>query len=178
MARYSKKRIRGLFAKADAAGNKTEKGKCLEDLACYLFEAVPGLSLSARDRKDTYETEEIDVALWNEQHTRGFRALSFLILVECKNWNKPVGSMEVNWFISKIESRSLDFGILIAANGITGSQQDRKQAHAVVSKALARGIRMVVLTRTEIESLSSSDELVLLVKQKLCELIVSGTVWP
>jgi len=48
----------------------------------------------------------------------------------------------------------------------------------VVSKALADGVRMILLTRAEIEVLTDSDELVKMVKRKLCELIVSGTVWP
>ena len=48
----------------------------------------------------------------------------------------------------------------------------------MVSKALADGVRMILLTRTEIEALADSDELVRMVKRKLCELVVSGTVWP
>ncbi len=117
------------------------------------------------------------MALWNEQHPRGFKPLNFLILVGCKNWHKPVGSMEVNWFISKIRDRALNFGILIAANGITGSSDDRKHAHDVASKALKDGIRLVLITRAEIELLRNSAQLVSLVKRKLVELTVSGTVW-
>lgn len=45
-------------------------------------------------------------------------------------------------------------------------------------KALAEGVRMILLTRDEILALADSDELVRTVKRKLCELIVSGTVWP
>jgi hypothetical protein len=178
MAKISRKKIKNFFAKSDAATTKSDKGKHLEDLTCYLFELVPGISMSARDKKNTYETEEIDVALWNEQHAKGFKTLSFLILVECKNWSAPVGSLEVSWFLTKIKHRALDFGILIAANGISGSDEDKKQAHDVVSKSLAEGIRMILLTRAEIESLTDSDELVRIVKRKLCELTVSGTVWP
>jgi hypothetical protein len=86
--------------------------------------------------------------------------------------------MEVNWFLPKIKNRALDFGILIAANGITGSDEDKKLAHDVVSKSLAQGVRMILPTREEIVALTDSDELVRAVKRKLCELTVSGTVWP
>lgn len=177
MPKFSLKKIKDLFARSDAATLKSDKGKRLEELAVYLFEMVPGISMTARDKKNTYDTEEIDVALWNEQHAKGFKTLNFLILVECKNWSSPVGSMEVNWFLTKIRHRALDFGILIAANGITGSDKDKKQAHDVVSKALADGVRMILLTRAEIEALTDTEELVRIVKRKLCELIVSGTVW-
>lgn len=177
MGKLSRKKIKQFFADADAAAKKADKGKCLEDLACHLFESVPGFSISARNKKNAYDTQEIDIALWNDQHPKGFKALNFLILVECKNWDKPVGSMEVNWFITKIRDRALDFGILIAANGITGSEVDKKNAHDVASKALKDGIRLVVITRAEIEDLQNAGQLVALIKQKLLELTVAGTVW-
>lgn len=178
MPPYSPKKIKSFFTKAAAAKTKAEKGKLLEDLACYLFEEIPGITLSARNVKNTCETEEIDVAFWNGQHPRGLKELNFVILVECKNWAKPVGSMEVNWFITKVRNRALDFGVLLAANGITGDADDRKEAHDVVSKALMEKIRVVILTRAEIEALADSAGLVTTIKRKLCELIVSGTVWP
>ena len=178
MPRYSRKKINAFFAQADAATTAAEKGRALEDLTEYLFGSVPGLKLSSRDKKNTYETEEIDVAFWNEQHPKGFKALGFLLLVECKNWSEPVGSAEVSWFITKLRHRALDFGILLAANGITGDAADSRQAHDVVSKALVGGIRVVVITRAEIEAMKTSDDLVTMVKLKLCELTASGTVWP
>ena len=98
MPKFSVKKIKDLFAKSDAAITNAEKGRYLEDLAVYLFEMVPGISMTVRDKKNSYDSEEIAVALWNEQHARGFKTLNFLILVECKNWSFPVGSMEVNWF--------------------------------------------------------------------------------
>src|SRR5262245_19302312 len=58
MAKFSQKKIKDFFAKSDAATTKAEKGKHLEDLAVYLFEMVPGISMSARDKKNVYESEE------------------------------------------------------------------------------------------------------------------------
>ena len=37
---------------------------------------------------------------------------------------------------------------------------------------------MIVLTRTEIEALRGTGELVKLIKTKKCQLVVSGTAWP
>lgn len=178
MPAYSKKQILDFFMKADTATTKGAKGKALEDLVCYLFEKVPGLSITQRNVKNAFETEEIDVAFFNEQHRAGLKFLNSILLVECKNWSGTVGSIEVAWFVTKVASRSLDFGILIAANGITGSADDGRQAHDIASKALARGIRLVVITRQEIEALQTSKDLVTLIKTKVCQLIVSGTVWP
>jgi hypothetical protein len=43
---------------------------------------------------------------------------------------------------------------------------------------LADNIRLIVITRTEIEALGTSEELVRSIKEKVCQLVVSGTVWP
>ena len=178
MPSYSRRTVAKHFQRAAKATTTTEKGKALEDLACYLFEKIPGVSVAERNQKNTYATEEIDVAFWNELDPAGLKSFNAIILVECKNWSKPVGSMEVNWFITKIQDRGLDFGILIAASGITGSAEDKKEAHALVALALSRRIRVIVLTRQEIEQLASSEQLLLLIKRKVCQLVVTGTVWP
>jgi hypothetical protein len=89
-----------------------------------------------------------------------------------------VGSAEVITFISKLERRGVEYGFLFAANGITGSAEDGKAAHFAISSALAKKIRIVVITREEVETLKASDDLVLLIKQKLCHLVASETAWP
>jgi hypothetical protein len=170
--------IQALFQAADLAKTKHAKGKAFEDLVCHLFLQIPGVVNPQRNKKNVFDTEEIDVAFWNEQDPAGLKSFNAILLVECKNWTSAVGSIDVNWFISKIENRGLDFGVLVAANGITGSTEDKTDAHDVVSKALARKIRLIVITRAEIEALDSGDTLVKLIKDKLCQLAVSGTVWP
>ena len=124
------------------------------NLACYLFETIPGLSISQRNVKNASAPGEIDIAFWNEHHPSGLRSIEFgsVILVECKNWSKPVGSLEVSWFLAKLQNRARNFGVLIAASGITCYVGERREMHDIVSKALARGIEMIVLTRTEIEA--------------------------
>lgn len=179
MPRYSAKLIRQFLRNADdPRASMPKKGKMLEALTCYLFEKIPGLSRQKTNVLSKFESEELDVAFWNDQSPSGLKSFDAIILVECKNWSQPVGSAEVTTFLAKIENRSLNFGVLIAANGITGNASDSKQAHDIVSKALARGTRLIVLTRAKIESLRTSEELVTKIKDKVLELVVSGTVWP
>jgi hypothetical protein len=52
MPKFSPKKIKDLFARSDVATTKADKGKYLEDLAVYLFERVPGISMTARDKKN------------------------------------------------------------------------------------------------------------------------------
>ena len=178
MPAYDKSVIQGHLVAADGAGSNDAKGKALEDLACYLFGQIPGVSITERNALNAFSTEEIDVALWNEQDPAGLKSFNAVILAECKFWSKPVGSERVGWFLKKIENRGLDFGILLAMNGVTGDAQDRGQAHYEVAMALPKKIRLIVVTRAEIEALSTTDELVHQIRRKVCQLAVAGTLWP
>ena len=177
MAKLSPSRIQNLFETGDLAETTTEQGRALEDLVCYILEKVPGIEVAKRNTLNTFETEEIDVAFWNSRQRNGFYFLPNIILVECKNWSQPIGSQEVSYFVQRLQNRGRDHGILVAANGITGSAKDRDRAHYEIAMALGRGLHVLVLTRAEIETLTDTAQLVRLSKGKLCELAVSGTVF-
>lgn len=153
-----------------------EQGRALEDLICYVFSQVPGVSVTRRNEKNAFRTEEIDVALWNDGLSDGFFFLPNIILVECKNWSTRVSSSELSWFDTKLRSRGLNFGILVAPMGITGESHEITAAHSIVAAALREGRRLVVLTTEQLLALDDSARLVLLIKENLCDLAVSGTV--
>lgn len=176
MARYSVNTITGHLNNCDNGQTYFEKGRAFEDLTCYLFETIPGISITQRNQMNAFQNEEIDVAIWNERSKYGLSFLPNIILIECKNWRGPVSSNEVSWFFNKLSSRGLDFGILIANNGITGDAQDLTAAHSIIAQHLVQRRRIVVLTRAEIESLRETSEIVKLIKQKLCILAVSGRI--
>jgi Restriction endonuclease len=178
MPAYDKAVVQDLLAAIDQANTRDAQGKSLEDLACYLFGLVPGISITERNPLNAFATEEIDVALWNEQDPVGLKSFNSVILVECKAWSKPVGSDQVAWFLKKIENRGLDFGILLAMAGVTGDAQDKGQAHYEVAMALPKKIRLVVITRAEIEALCTTEDLVTQIRRKVCQLAVAGTLWP
>jgi len=165
------------FVQAGLNGNTTaERGKALEDLVCYLFDMVPGVSITHRNELNAFDTEEIDVAVWNDGDPEGLFFLPNIILIECKNWSVHVSSAEVSWFDNKLRSRELDFGILIAAHGITGNPADLTAAHSIVANALRDRRRFLVITTDELLSLPSTEALARLIKQKLCDLAVKGTI--
>jgi hypothetical protein len=165
------------YVRQGATGATTaDQGRALEHLICYLFTQVPGISVTRRNKMNVFHTEEIDVALWNDAPADGFFFLPNLILVECKNWSNSVGSSEVNWFDTKLRNRGLSFGVLVATNGITGDANDLTAAHSIVAAALREGRRLVVIRSHELLELTDSPQLVRLVKEKLCDLAVRGTV--
>jgi len=157
-------------------GTTAVRGKALEDMIAHLFGVVPGISITHRNEMNAFDTEEIDVALWNEQDATGLHFLPNVILIEAKNWSNPVSSMEVNWFISKLRDRGLDFGILISPHGVTGNPGDLTAAHNIISGALKERRRLVVITTAELLALPDTDSLATLIKKKLCDLAVKGTI--
>jgi hypothetical protein len=177
MSRFSVSKIHLHFQRGNNATTMAEKGRILEDLICYIFEKVSGIEVTARNELNAFDTEEIDAAFWNEKNHNGLYFLPHIFIVECKNWSQPVGSGEVSYFLQKLQSRGLDYGILVAVNGVTGSGEDIDRAHFEIAMALSRGIHLIVITRNEIESLVTTSDLVKLLKEKLCELAVSGTVF-
>jgi len=176
MAVISKRTIQRHFARGDAATNTTAQGNALEDLICYVFQKLPGISVTRRNEKNAFHTEEIDVAFWNEQQPKGLPFLPNVILVECKNWSTTVGSEQVNWFDTKLKNRGLSFGILVATKGITGDDNDITDAHSIIAGALRESRQLVVITKDELLKLSDTSDLILMIKEKLCDLAVKGTV--
>ena len=116
-------------------------------------------------------SEEIDLVFWNDGLPQGLPFLPNILLFECKNWHAPVDSASVAFFIQKITARHLEYGFLVAANGITGDENDRTAAHSQIETAfLQNRIKTMVLTRQEIEALTGTEALVRLVQDKILRL--------
>lgn len=176
MAAIDQPTVQGFVAAGMAAGTTTDQGRALEDLICYVFGLVPGIAITHRNEMNVFNTEEIDVALWNDMDPAGLSFLPNIILVECKNWSARVGSGEVNWFDSKLRNRGLDFGILVSTLGITGDANDLTAAHAVIAAALRERRRLIILTTNELLALDDTSQLAHLLKEKLCDLAVRGAI--
>ena len=78
---------------------------------------------------------------------------------------------------TRLTSRGRPLGTFVAAAGITGDPSARTAAHEVLGRALQQGREIIVVTRREIEGLSDTDDLVLLLKRKRAQLAVSGTIF-
>lgn len=114
--------IQETWSAAQVEVDPNRKGKLLEDLMALLLKTIPGFHHVRTQRKN--DTEEIDVVvrnestdpLWVNEHTS-------YILVECKNWSKPVGVTELRSFLHKVQ-RKFDrcrLGLFVAPGGFTES---------------------------------------------------------
>jgi hypothetical protein len=157
----------------DQTTDPGQRGLLLEQLVERVISTIPGVKCNSRRTRTAFNSEEIDLGFWNSRAKRGLAGLEFpeLILVECKNWSRPVGSMEVCWFLTKLKRRSFRFGILVAMNGITGDGTDLSEAHEIVAYFLQHEVRLVVITRSDLEQLKSGGDLVNLIKRRLATVL-------
>jgi hypothetical protein len=176
MSLIERAHVASLLHQGDTAATAKAKGDALEELICHIFGAISGITVTRRNKFNAFDTEEIDVAFFNDQANGDLPFLPWIILVECKNWRAPVGSEQVSWFDTKLRNRGLEFGILVATNGITGDSTVLSDAHLIIARALQEKRKLIVLTRDELLKLTDSSELVHVIKEKLCELAVSGRI--
>ncbi len=174
MIPYDTAKINQMINESQSSSTTYDKGRKFEDLACYLFETIPGITIAKRNAMNQYDTEEVDVSIWNDKHQDGLPFINNIFLVECKNWSSSVGSVDVNWFATKVEDRGLDFGVLLATNGITKETDEIKRAQSILSGYLRKHIRIIVIDKEEILSLVNTYDMINLIKNKICELVVNG----
>lgn len=163
-----------LIGDVDAALTASDKGARFETLASYLFEHLDGVEVTERDAR--MPSEEIDLVLWNAQMEQVLRPWDSIVLVECKNWSGRVGSQSLDSFIGKLRRRSLRNGIFISANGVTGGfldgDGDEPGAVGLLRSALQEGIRVIVMTMSDIRAISGLDDIRNLIKRRYCGLFV------
>ena len=96
------------------------KGRVLEELACRLFETVPGFEVKGRVRT---ATEEIDITMLNNSDDAIWKREGAIVLAECKNWSSKVGKDEFVLFEKKLTNRRqrCTCGFLISWNGFAGT---------------------------------------------------------
>ncbi|MFG1796676.1 restriction endonuclease [Nocardia sp. NPDC049149] len=160
---------------ARCAGDTDTQGKAYEALALYLFECIPGC-FAERNGVSHFKSEQIDVGVCNSKHQSGLHALPHVILVECKDWSHPVDSSTLGYFINILDNRRVETGILIAANGITGDARDHTYAHSLGVSALARGIKVLVVTTEEIEKLTCTEDFVELLLRRFLSSYMRGGI--
>jgi hypothetical protein len=159
------------------ASTTMEKGDALEDLIAYLFELIPGISITQRKQRNPGGVGEIDIAFWNDGPPEGLRQFDKFILIESKNWTQRVGYPEIVLFNEKLESRGMTFGIMVAAAGITGDAAGRTDAHHALFSFLRSGREILILTKAEIIALRTTEELVDLLIRKRLALILGGEIY-
>lgn len=153
---------------AGDAGNTNQKGKALEDVVEQTMCLIDGVGLIDRNVEDLPGSLEIDLILYNLQVAgAGLPFFPPLLIIECKNWAIPVNTATLRAFTSKVHRMKLKFGLLFAANGITGDPDDVTAAHAHLRDVFSQDDEIIlVITRDELCGVSSTEELGSLLRRK------------
>lgn len=156
-------------------GNTAEKGAALEAVVAETFCQLDGVGVIKRNIIDNAGSLEIDILLYNQRHPIGLPFLPNHLIIECKNWQAAVNSATLTVFTGKLHKFRVDFGILVAANGITGDPNDRTAAHAHLRSVYDRDGRIViVVTRAELEALRTTEDLGSLIREKYGDSIMGA----
>ncbi len=173
MVKLDNTKIRKLLASRDFGHNTTKYGQQLEDLICYIFEKLPHVSLKERNLQDRSNGREIDLVFWNDHTHSGLYFLHSIIPVECKNWSKPVTGNELIMFATLLKNRGLSFGIFVARSGITGKELKGTDGYGDLQNILHDGCKILIITERDLENITDTDQIVELLKQKLCKLVIA-----
>ena len=126
-----------------------------------------------RDIYDNSTDKEIDLIFWNDQARDGLYFLTTIIAFECKNWyTKPVNGAALSWFAKKLRDKALDFGIVVSRSGVTGSESRGTDGYGEIQIILHDGCKLLVLTLQDLENLTDTDQVVAMLKEKLCKLVI------
>jgi Holliday junction resolvase-like predicted endonuclease len=162
-------KLKELLDAGQNAPTAKAKGDALEEAICVCLESLAGVEVIARNSISQRGSFEIDVVIHNNK-SAAKTAVAFLnsiVLVECKNWERPVDCKTIRDFLHKVTGAKEKVGILIAANGITGDAQDVTRGHDVLRQAFDNdGTKILVITAEEIRSLTNSEELVVMLRNK------------
>jgi hypothetical protein len=167
--------IATFLAAADAAPNNAVKGQRFEDLVAYLFDEVPGCIVE-RDLRSKFKTEQIDIAVGNDRLANGLALLPSVILAECKDWDDPLDSKSVGYFLGICSNRRAETGVIFAASGLAGDASDKTYAHGAALGAAVRGTTCLVVVRDDLEALTSTDEFIDLLRRRYLRAVASGAV--
>ncbi len=157
----------------DAISNQ-EKGRSLENLIEYLMQSIPGVRVIGKDAN--CGDEELDLILFNSQTHPNLKPWSSIILIECKNWSNAIDGHEISWFLRKMEERKVENGIFVAVNGVTGDFRGNRGGKRFIIDALSRRIRVIVLTREDLDRITSVNDLCEILLDKYCKLFLGKVI--
>lgn len=147
-----------------------EKKRALEGLACFLFGKMPGITCRNQVRTSS---SEIDLVLSYRGYSMRtlFDDYGRYALVECKNWEKPVGSHQIRDFIGKLKKTKCNLGVIFSKNGITGANKGEFGLREIQSIFDSDGIVIAVVDLNDLEQVRSGKNFYEMIDDKIFDLI-------
>jgi Holliday junction resolvase-like predicted endonuclease len=146
-----------ILDKVNLATNTTDKGRLFEELVEVLL-SCPYLKFQSRN--ENYSTGEIDLVYRvNRTPTTLFENFSYVLIVECKNWDNTVGAREIRVLADKMNDYDSKVGIFASRNGISGDADFITDAKGVLRNKWQHDRKIIMsIDFNEITSIINGDE--------------------
>ena len=167
-----------LLQYADATLRGTAKGDALAKLVGHIIASTPGVSEVQYSRLDAFQAQEVDITFCQQSDPNGFPPhgrLETQVFAECKNLAHPMDARDVAWFFYKLYTRGSRFGMIFAAQGLTGRDR-RTGAQDVIKTALSLGVTILAFNGQEIVEWEHTDDFIAAVKRRIGELLLNRTI--
>jgi hypothetical protein len=171
MKGFEPSQLRQLFEAAAKEPTSSLRGQAYERAIRYIFESS-GCLVEA-NQTNVLGAEEVDLGVGN---LTAMPLLPKIFIVECKDWDSPVDSRTVGYFINIVRNRSLELGIVVAPKGMTGSDDDLTYAQSLGLAAAAQNIKIIVLTSSDLSEIQCITEFVELLHRRYLRAQVNGGV--
>jgi len=140
---------------------KDKKGQKLELLATYLILILGCKKLIPNAFSPDHEIDLIAIQS-DPANSYFLEAFGRTFLVECKNWEKAVGGLELNHFAAKLRFHRCSAGVLFSKKGITGDGKKKRRAINFAKLTQLRwyqqdDIRIVVIDGNDLKSVTSRE---------------------
>ena len=150
--------FRVLLDKVYNAKTNEAKKESLEKLTSFLFNNIDkGISVLANIRTTT---EEIDLLLKNESSEVFWQRLNSPILVECKNWSRPVGTKTLRDFVGKMETQGVKAGIFVSKSRIS------RNSRFILKEQRSKGRYIVLLDGSDLKEIANGKSPIEKIREK------------
>lgn len=121
-----------------------EKKKTLENLSEYVFNSTTIFEIVDADRRTN--TAEIDrIASIKAIPATFVQEWGSYLIIECKNWEIPVGSKEISRLGDNIDKAGCKVGVLFSKKGVTGRSNNDRDAVREIRSQYERYRRIIIV---------------------------------
>lgn len=161
--------LKVFIEKAENAKTNNEKKFTYEYLAMFVVASIEGLTIIGHDERGA--CDEVDLWVSNASSDTFWKnQIGDPFIVECKNWEKPVGSPEIRTLRSIMEDKNIRFSLLLSKCGVTGSGD--REAEGLIQKAFKDGKYIVVLNQPDLLEIANGIHPADMIKKKLYHLFI------
>jgi Restriction endonuclease len=156
-----------MIENVENATTNDQKKRTLEDLGRAIFACHQDILVKFTNLRT--KSSEIDIVC--EHFHRGKNCFlddfGRYFIVECKNWNKPAGVVEIRDFIGKLSKTRVRLGIVLSKNGITGEANGGDALREIHAAYDREGLVIVTLTLADIKGITELVQILKIVEDKI-----------